>query len=376
MVQTELLNRKSNSELYFSGELCRGCQICTSVCPRNAISVFRDDGGFTAEVGDNCNLCGTCSDFCPYGALAVKRDGKKGIFTEILKKELEFEKVSVDDSKCTYCGLCMQNCPHDAISVKRKLNIGKIRGGKIEIRDGCINCRLCVMFCPTKAISVSDRPEINEDRCIYCEICSAVCPKDVISVHCDSCRLQASNVLEGRVEVDESRCATCGICAEVCPENAIRVNRLFKGRQHFKAEKCYGLDCSICKEICPNLAIQYRYTPEKEVIFLDRCNFCGVCENSCPAGAIEIERELSDDVNLLEIHLNGKKVNKKSVIAVNDNCFGCGICSSLCPLIKGGLTIDLAHGKAVVVDSSACTACGVCSSNCPAGAITIREVKT
>lgn len=322
-----------------------GCTLCEKVCPNGAIQIFRNGSFFEADVNDSCTHCGLCSDFCFYGAIRVVRDGETGSsLMRAFREELGFRKVEVDMDSCVYCGLCMESCPRNAIRVKRELDLSKIRGGKIELRgkENCIECRLCVINCPTKAVRLErGAPVINEDRCIYCEICSWVCPRSVIHIHCDSCRFQPERkeIIVGDVIVSEDSCSMCGICSEVCPENAITVTRLLEGKQHFDRSRCYGLECLICFSVCPNMAIQYTYTPEKNVVFNERCNYCGACEEFCPGSAIRIERKLSTQLSIVPLpsDINRSRAITAKEAEVDEFCSRCGICESYCPLIKEGL---------------------------------------
>jgi ferredoxin len=48
-----------------------------------------------------------------------------------------------------------------------------------------------------------------------------------------------------------------------------------------------------------------------------------------------------------------------------DTCIGCGVCEASCPIGA----IKLVDGKAVV-DTNKCTGCGACVGSCPVSAIT------
>ena len=359
--------------LYFIMNKCVGCGTCETVCPKSAITVYRNGRGFEVRVGENCAVCGTCSDFCQFGALKFYRNGKEGgIYSEILKDELGFKKIDVNAQDCILCALCMKNCPHDAIKVTRSVDLKKLRRGEIEIGDGCIECRLCVENCPTKAIRIyHGRPVIDESKCIYCEMCSRICPMGVIAIRCDSCRIvgQGKDAVTGEVVVDESSCAACGICSEVCPTGAIKVEKMFFGEQRWNADRCFE-DCTVCRDICPNEAISYSYEDGKTVVFSNRCNFCGTCERYCPGGAIEIQRAVGD-IEMEFRSVDGRK--RERVIKISDACIGCGICESICPVSKNGRTIEIVNGKAEGGLSLDCTGCGLCIANCPVDAITIEE---
>lgn len=67
----------------FQRETCKGCLLCTTVCPAKIISQSKKSnskGYFTAEVIeeklDECKQCGFCTLICPDAAIIVQK--KKG----------------------------------------------------------------------------------------------------------------------------------------------------------------------------------------------------------------------------------------------------------------------------------------------------------
>jgi 2-oxoglutarate ferredoxin oxidoreductase subunit delta len=66
-------------------ELCKGCYLCASVCPRELITVserLNKKGYYPAECldtprpegGDGCTGCATCAIVCPDIAIEVYRE--------------------------------------------------------------------------------------------------------------------------------------------------------------------------------------------------------------------------------------------------------------------------------------------------------------
>jgi ferredoxin len=50
-----------------------------------------------------------------------------------------------------------------------------------------------------------------------------------------------------------------------------------------------------------------------------------------------------------------------------EKCVGCGVCESTCPV--GAIKVE--DGKAKV-DADACVSCGACAGECPSEAITVE----
>ncbi|MDH5704251.1 MAG: 4Fe-4S binding protein [Aigarchaeota archaeon] len=62
----------------------------------------------------------------------------------------------------------------------------------------------------------------------------------------------------------------------------------FRGRQVLHIDRCVG--CGICERDCPAEAIDIIERQGKKLpsFHLDRCIFCGQCADSCPQEAIEL----------------------------------------------------------------------------------------
>ena len=80
-----------------------------------------------------------------------------------------------------------------------------------------------------------------------------------------------------------------------------------------------------------------------------RCVACGVCENTCPLGAV--------------------KVRCGCYAAVEaERCVGCGKCAKICP----AKAISM-QNKLPVIDRKACIHCFCCQEFCPKGAMEVRR---
>ena len=55
---------------------------------------------------------------------------------------------------------------------------------------------------------------------------------------------------------------------------------------------------------------------------------------------------------------------------VSLDCVACGVCADTCPM--GAIIID--RGMRAVVDVKTCVGCGKCAAACPAGVIPIEEI--
>ena len=71
------------SRVVFLEERCKGCLLCTTLCPRSIIhsaNRFNRQGYSIVEVTemDKCTGCGSCALICPDCAIRVYREKKGG----------------------------------------------------------------------------------------------------------------------------------------------------------------------------------------------------------------------------------------------------------------------------------------------------------
>lgn len=227
--------------------LCVGCEICKTVCPREAIKVTKVDRKLGEKAQkpkididlEKCHYCGICNSICPFGAIKVCIDDKNVL--SVVEKESFPElirQIKVNPGKCdSTCAEYEKVCPLNLITVtfhtpnreETKNNGASMKKenenpkAKINIKqESCPCCRLCELRGPTDAILVEPifygTLKINEEECPEgCRDCLDVCP-------ITSALYLSEN--GKKVRVNELFCVYCGACRTICPvEGALELQR-------------------------------------------------------------------------------------------------------------------------------------------------------
>ena len=74
-------NRKFRGRVHIASDICKGCGLCVSVCPKQVLAI--DFGtinrkGYSpsvAEREDECIACGNCAIICPDSVIKIVREG-------------------------------------------------------------------------------------------------------------------------------------------------------------------------------------------------------------------------------------------------------------------------------------------------------------
>ena len=327
------ITRSADEErnLSFRNDVCSGCGICESTCPVGAIeldavaldsrkrfdvyfsghdkiaqNIHKDVNLERVNINeDKCVLCGMCSGLCPVDALVLTIDG---VPISEIDAYPHYESYSeIDDDECIYCKKCENACPRGAITIDRVLPQRKdLVTGEISVDDDeCIYCGVCSELCPAEAISVNSENgnesiEINTDNCVYCLVCKKACPVNAITAVCRSCSYgeydldERKAVVKGSSIIDDDLCIYCGWCEGVCPTNAASVAKPFEGTIEISQEDCQS--CGTCVDVCPCDALAFLVTsaPGQKLdpmsVKDQYCIRCGACAKSCPNGAITVTR--------------------------------------------------------------------------------------
>lgn len=192
---------------------CIGCDVCSKVCPKEAISVMDAGGRLKVSIDQSkCVLCGACEPLCPTGAIRVRVNDKGGnLLVEKGGFPLPLEKLHLDTSSCPEgCADAAKACPTGAL---------RSEGETVKFEDWrCLRCPWCEDACEHGAVKVNPfflgTIAIDTSKCSDgCDACSKVCPTGAI-------RMEG-----GKPKVLDRYCVFCNACLLVCKDGAIDVRR-------------------------------------------------------------------------------------------------------------------------------------------------------
>jgi len=243
----ERIHHARRYSLTIDKTLCVGCEICKTVCPREAITVTKLEKkqGEKAQKPkidvdiEKCHYCGICNAICPFGAVKVRIDNKN-ILSVVEKESFPelIQEINVDLSKCNFnCKEYEKVCPLNIIKVTFRTPDGKKVGKKTKLTE------------------------------------------------------EEKGKLKAKITVKKEQCPCCRLCELKGPADAIQVKRILYGTLKINQEKCPE-GCQDCLDVCPITGALYLSEDGKKVMVNELfCVYCGACRIVCPVeGALELQR--------------------------------------------------------------------------------------
>ena len=266
-------------------EECKGCTLCTTVCPTGTIDPAKNYASDPAE----CTMCLECLDVCPRSSIEFQprlKPAARQVYDPSRRQFLAAATFAIG-------GLALFRS--DALLSHPSDHLIRPPGvTNADLLDKCIRCGECMRACPTHGL----QPAWSEagleglwtplliprlGYCAYsCNSCGQVCPVQAIPpLSLDDKRTQVI----GKAFIDENRCIAwadhrdCIVCEEMCPlpEKAVKLEKrdfanpdgstVTVQLPHVERDRCIG--CGICEYKCPRTgtaAIRV-YVPGAEATF-------------------------------------------------------------------------------------------------------------
>lgn len=294
------LARFSWFKIYFDGNKCRSCSLCSRNCKASCI----DFKNLSVDYS-RCVTCGDCLQHCEYGALhyghpsaGIRQTNKQKIAEKAEKaRQREEQKLQpaqqeattengVDTSRRSFLMAAALATTATAMAQKDK----KVDGGLAEIVNKVAPKRTTYIT-PPGSYSLANMAK----HCTGCQLCVSECPNGVLRPSTDITRL-----MQPESSYERGFCRPeCTRCSEVCPTGAIKLidkaqkSSIQIGHAVWIKKNCVpitdGVACGNCARHCPTGAISMipYQTKDGEVqipsVDEARCIGCGACENLCPA---------------------------------------------------------------------------------------------
>lgn len=302
-----LLSRFSWLKVYFEGDKCRQCSLCTKNCKASCID-------FTTLKVDysRCVTCGDCLSKCRFGSLHYGRPSKeinqknaqrrlelqqKATEREARRREREAKKQSsapskaadepIDSSRRNFLLAAAMATTAAARAQKDK----KVDGGMAPIIDK-EPPRRHTPITPPGSMSAQHMAR----HCTACQLCVAECPNNVLRPSTD-----LQHFMQPVMSYERGYCRPeCTRCSQLCPAGAIKPitpaekTAVHIGHAVWVKKNCVvltdGVECGNCARHCPSFAIEMvpldpndEASPMVPAVNETRCIGCGACENLCPA---------------------------------------------------------------------------------------------
>jgi len=232
----EWILQVKNYKLTLDRKRCVGCQVCTVVCPKEAIKTIKQprtcDKAAKVKVDIDlakCNFCGACDVTCPYGAIKVTLNDNHDL--NLLAKECYphlVKEIVVNTKGCPKeCDQCESTCPLALIKVSKVGFDGK------PVTD-------VTPLTPNEKKRVQITLTVDKDHCPTCRVCELKCTPGAIKI---------KKAIQGVISINQEKCPPgCHDCLDVCP---ITGTLTLGGDNKVYANELYCTFCGACKNVCP-----------------------------------------------------------------------------------------------------------------------------
>jgi len=153
-------------------------------------------------------------------------------------------------------------------------------------------------------------------------------------------------------------------------------SELVIGETDVDLEKC--IYCGMCEEMCPTDAINIEknkissdkpYLATNTKIDESKCIYCGICRRICPEDAIKIICTTCMEKNTIEpVLIEGE------IVLDDEQCINCGWCQEICPVDAAHVTKPF-EGNIYFLHEFECKgdSCHACKDVCPCNAISMVD---
>jgi ferredoxin len=135
---------------------CKGCQLCTRICPVKAIQGTRKQRCIIDP--RLCIECDACGRICTFSAVVDARGQ-----TIPLIQPAAWSKPTWDYPTCTACVICVQACPAGAVGLRHPAGKdGRTAYPYLKDSKRCLGCAFCANACPLGVIRMDGQNSPNK----------------------------------------------------------------------------------------------------------------------------------------------------------------------------------------------------------------------
>ncbi len=300
---------------------------------------------------EKCLFCGKCEHACPAEAISIDRRNRTW---------------TIDREKCMTCGVCVDECPAHCLTLKDAWEESEKKEIKTTYQGKVLTRRPTVRPAPPKAAPAAEAPKAAPAS----EAPKAEAPKaDVVKaglLHAEGSASENPWHIQNAIE----KCLFCGQCEKNCPVAAISLDR--KNRTwSIDRDKC--VSCGVCEGKCPAhcLTLKDEWSEGEEKAA--RITLQGSMNERQRAMAAKANAPAPKPAPApapQEAEVVKESENPWHVRNAIDRCLFCGMCQRSCPM--GAITVDR-KTRTWHIDRDQCAACGLCTEKCPAKCLTLEE---